>query len=110
MKASLMIGSAMLSVAALAGCHASVDVGNFNRISKSSLEQGLKDAVKEKQHFDLQSAVCDGPLDGKVDATQTCTVVDDEGVKYTVLVTTTSVNGDDIKFKFKPQQISNKPT
>lgn len=79
------------------------------QLSKENLEQGLKDAVKEKQHFDLESAVCDGPLDGKVDATQTCTVVDDEGVKYKVLVTTTSVNGDDIKFKFKPQQISDKP-
>ncbi len=95
-------------MATLSGCHASVDVGNFNRISKSSLEQGLKDAVKEKQHFELQSSVCDGPLDGKVDATQKCTVVDDEGTKYTVLVTTTSVNGDDIKFKYKAQPV-NKP-
>lgn len=106
MKASLVIGSALLSLATLSGCHASVDVGNFKRISKSNLEQGLKDAVKEKQHFDLRSADCDGPLDGKVDATQKCTVVDDEGTKYSVLVTATSVNGDDIKFKYKAEPIS----
>lgn len=31
MKASFMIGSAILSMAALAGCRATVDVGNFKR-------------------------------------------------------------------------------
>ncbi|SKI74622.1 DUF4333 domain-containing protein [Mycobacteroides abscessus] len=101
-----MISAIMLSITTLSGCHASVDVGNFKRISKDNLEQGLKDAVKERQHFDLQSAVCDGPLDGKIDATQKCTVVDDEGTKYAVVVTTTSVNGDDIKFKYKAEPIS----
>ncbi|MDM3950379.1 DUF4333 domain-containing protein [Mycobacteroides abscessus] len=100
-----MIASALLTMAALSGCHASVDVGNFKRISKDNLEQGLKDAVKERQHFDLRSAECDGPLDGKVDATQKCTVVDDEGTKYSVVVTTTSVNGDDIKFKYKAEPV-----
>ncbi|WJJ56072.1 DUF4333 domain-containing protein [Mycobacteroides abscessus] len=105
MKANLMIASALLFMAALSGCHASVDVGNFKRISKDNLEQGLKDAVKERQHFDLRGAECDGPLDGKVDATQKCTVVDDEGTKYSVVVTTTSVNGDDIKFKYKAEPI-----
>ncbi|MBN7378446.1 DUF4333 domain-containing protein [Mycobacteroides abscessus subsp. massiliense] len=108
MKASLMIGSALLSMAALSGCHVAVDVGNYKRISKENLEQGLKDAVKERQHFDLKSAECEGPLDGKVDATQKCTVVDDEGTKYAVVVTTTSVNGDDIKFKYKAEPV-NKP-
>ncbi|MBB4852949.1 hypothetical protein HNP40_000315 [Mycobacteroides chelonae] len=105
----MTIGSALVSIAALSGCHASVDVGNFKRISKDNLEQGLKGAVKERQHFDLRSAECDGPLDGKVDATQKCTVVDDEGTKYSVVVTTTSVNGDDIKFKYTAEPID-KPT
>lgn len=100
-----MIGSALLSMAALSGCHVAVDVGNYKRISKENLEQGLKDAVKERQHFDLKSAECEGPLDGKVDATQKCTVVDDEGTKYAVVVTTTSVNGDDIKFKYKADPV-----
>lgn len=103
-----MIGSALLSMAALSGCHVAVDVGNYKRISKENLEQGLKDAVKERQHFDLKSAECEGPLDGKVDATQKCTVVDDAGTKYAVVVTTTSVNGDDIKFKYKAEPV-NKP-
>ncbi|WP_237142788.1 DUF4333 domain-containing protein [Mycobacteroides abscessus] len=103
-----MIGSALLSMAALSGCHVAVDVGNYKRLSKENLEQGLKDAVKERQHFELKSAECEGPLDGKVDATQKCTVVDDEGTKYAVVVTTTSVNGDDIKFKYKAEPI-NKP-
>lgn len=95
-----------LITVSLSGCHASLDVGNIERISKSKLEQGLKDAVKEKQRFDLRSADCDGPLDGKLDATQKCTVVDDEGTKYSVLVTTTSVNGDDIRFKYKAEPTS----
>ncbi|SIM00510.1 Uncharacterised protein [Mycobacteroides abscessus subsp. abscessus] len=103
-----MIGSALLSMAALSGCHVAVDVGNYKRLSKENLEQGLKDAVKERQHFELKSAECEGPLDGKVDATQKCTVVDDEGTKYAVVVTTTSVNGDDVKFKYKAEPI-NKP-
>lgn len=105
MKASLLIGAALLSMSTLSGCHASVDIGNYKRITKENLEQGLKDAVKERQHFDLRSASCEGPLDGKVDATQKCVVVDDEGTKYSVLVTTTSVNGDDIKFKYKAEPV-----
>lgn len=77
-----------------------------HQISTEALQQGLKYAVKERQHFDLQGADCEGPLDGKIDATQKCTVVDDEGTKYSVLVTTTSVNGDDIKFKYKAEPIN----
>lgn len=79
---AVLAGPAIL----LAGCHVSVDVGNVNQISAERLAQGLRDAAKERQNIVLQSSECSGPLEGKVNATQRCTVVDDEGTKYAVLV------------------------
>ncbi|MBN7458402.1 DUF4333 domain-containing protein [Mycobacteroides abscessus] len=102
--------AAIASVAiSLAGCHVSVDVGKVNQISAQRLAQGLRDAAKERQNILLQSSECSGPLDGKVNATQHCTVVDDEGTKYDVLVTTTSVEGTDIKFHYTADPISKGP-
>lgn len=48
MKAGLMIGSVPLSMAALAGCHASVDIGTTKEISREKLASGVSDALKAK--------------------------------------------------------------
>lgn len=115
MKRSLVIGGAALSVL-LAGCHVtfSSDADKnadkaqlIPQISQPDLEQGLKDAVKAKQSIVLKESHCEGPLNGKIDATQKCTIVDDEGIHYDVIVTATSVQGKDIKFSYAVKQTSN---
>ncbi|SHS99937.1 Uncharacterised protein [Mycobacteroides abscessus subsp. abscessus] len=113
-KRSLVIGAAALSVL-LSGCHVSFSSGTdkeaekplIPQIAQADLEQGLKDAVKAKQSIVLKESHCNGPLNGKIDATQKCAIVDDEGIHYDVLVTTTSVQGKDIKFKYAVEQTSN---
>nr|WP_269087459.1 DUF4333 domain-containing protein [Mycobacteroides abscessus] len=57
--------------------------------------------------MELQKVECQGPLDGKLGATQKCTAIDDEGIHYDVEVTTTSVEGKDIKFNYSVKQTSN---
>ncbi|TDZ82127.1 hypothetical protein DE4585_02656 [Mycobacteroides salmoniphilum] len=94
----------------LAGCHANASVKKVNQISAEHLAQGLRDAAKARQNIVLQNVDCNGPLDGVVNATQSCTVVDDEGTKYDVLVTTTSVDGTNIKFHYTADQISKTPS
>lgn len=115
MKRSLMIGAAALSML-LSGCHVtfSSDTGKetekahlIPQLSQAELEQGLKDAIKAKQNIVLNESHCDGPLNGTVDATQKCAIVDNEGIHYDVLVTATSVQGKDVKFKYAVKQTSN---
>ncbi|SHP45001.1 Uncharacterised protein [Mycobacteroides abscessus subsp. abscessus] len=103
-KVGLLVGSAL--VLSLSGCHVT-HFETVHQISTEGLQQGLKDAAKEKQKIELQKVECQGPLDGKLGATQKCTVIDDEGIHYDVVVTTTSVEGKDIKFNYSVKQTSN---
>ncbi|QST88977.1 hypothetical protein PROPHIGD16-1_52 [Mycobacterium phage prophiGD16-1] len=103
-KVGLLVGSAL--VLSLSGCHVT-HFETAHQISTEGLQQGLKDAAKEKQKIELQKVECQGPLDGKLGATQKCTVIDDEGIHYDVVVTTTSVEGKDIKFNYSVKQTSN---
>lgn len=113
MKHSLIIGAAVLSMLP-AGCHVEFyvdkdkhDAEKVQQISQANLEKGIADAAKQRQNIVLQKVDCEGPLDGVVDSTQKCKVIDDEGIHYDVLVTTTSVQGTDIKFNYAVKQTSN---
>ncbi|WP_309224067.1 MULTISPECIES: DUF4333 domain-containing protein [unclassified Mycobacteroides] len=83
------------------------DTEKVQQISQAKLEKGLADAAKQKQNIVLKKVDCEGPLDGTMDATQKCKVIDDEGIHYDVVVKTTSVNGEDIKFTYTVEQTSN---
>ncbi|MBB4852951.1 hypothetical protein HNP40_000317 [Mycobacteroides chelonae] len=110
MKASLMIASALLSMAALSGCHASVDVGTTKEISKEKLANGVSDALKQKVGTTPSTSKCDGPLKGSKGDTQRCWISDSRGQVYGVTVTATTIDGDHIKFDIDvDDQPTNRP-
>ncbi|MFT8180671.1 DUF4333 domain-containing protein [Mycobacteroides chelonae] len=102
-----MIGSALLSMAALSGCHASVDVGTTKEISKEKLASGVSDALKAKVGTTPTTSKCDGPLKGEKGATQRCWISDSQGQVYGVNVTTTTLDGGRIQFDIA---VDDKPT
>lgn len=113
MKRSLTIGAAILSML-LSGCHVEFfadkdkhDAEKVQQVSQAKLQTSIADSAKRKQNIVLQKVDCEGPLDGVVGATQKCKVIDDEGIHYDVLVTTTSAQGTDIKFNYSVKQTSN---
>lgn len=113
MKRNLAVGAALLSVL-LSGCTVEFfgdkdkrDAQMVQQISQAKLEKSIADTAKQKQNIVLQKIDCEGPLNGVVDATQKCKVIDDEGIHYDVVAKTTAVNGEDIKFTYTVEQTSN---
>ncbi|MCX8558815.1 DUF4333 domain-containing protein [Mycobacterium sp. SMC-16] len=49
--------------------------GGVTTMSKGQLETAVKDKLSTKTTSTIDSVVCDGGLEGKVGAAQTCTVV-----------------------------------
>ncbi len=83
------------AVLALTGCSAGISLGG-KTISRSDLESEVAKQVARDPERALD-VTCDGDLEGKVGATQKCTVhAGGEELPYTVTVT--SVDGSDIKF------------
>lgn len=91
-----------------AGC--SVNIGGKSestsatpKIPQSTLEIGLKKAINEKTGAPIKSVTCDGPLEGRVGATQRCIASFEtaDGLRAGVTVTTTSVNDTKINYDFK---------
>lgn len=69
------------------------------QLSKSTLESSLMKTIGEKTNEPASKVTCDGPLKGTVGATQRCVAVSSkDGQSVGLTVTTTVVNGDDIKY------------
>lgn len=69
--------------------------GGVTTMSKDQLETAVKDKLSTKTTSTIDSVVCDGGLEGKVGAAQTCTVV--TGAKSRrATVRAVDVNGSNI--------------
>ncbi|MBB4852950.1 hypothetical protein HNP40_000316 [Mycobacteroides chelonae] len=100
MKASLIIGAAMLAASTLSGCQVHIGSERVAQISKNKLEVEIKKAVASKSGVKIDDSSCDGPLPGRIGAKQKCVVLTEDGRKYGVEITTATVEGDDIQFDF----------
>jgi Domain of unknown function (DUF4333) len=69
--------------------------GGVTTMSKAQLEKAVKDKLGTKTASTIDSVVCDGGIEGKVGATQACTVV--TGAKSRrAMVTVADTRGSDI--------------
>ncbi|SHS99906.1 Uncharacterised protein [Mycobacteroides abscessus subsp. abscessus] len=82
----------------LAGCNVSVDIGSRPEIDKDRLAVGVSDALRDKTGETPVTSKCDGGLRKEPGAKQRCWVSNHKGELFGVTTTTTSVNGDKIKF------------
>lgn len=93
------IATAMLIAATLlGGCSGHAEVGKTPAVSKDKLAATVKQKLEAQAGEKADSVVCDGDLQGRVGAKQRC-VLTVGTTKYAVHVTTTGVDGDDIKFE-----------
>ncbi|TDZ82126.1 hypothetical protein DE4585_02655 [Mycobacteroides salmoniphilum] len=109
MKTNWTIGAALFLAAGLTSCHVSFTVGSTKEISisKEKLARGVSDALAAKTATAPTTSKCDGALRGEKGATQRCWISDSQGQVYGVTVTTTTIDGDHIKFDI---DVDNKPT
>lgn len=92
------IAAAMLSAATLlGGCSGHAEIGKTPAISKDKLAATVKEREEAHAGAKADSVVCNGDLPAKVGATQRCVLTVGDS-KLGVTVTTTAVEGDDIKF------------
>lgn len=101
-KVSYKIIAGVIGASAIfgvSGCSASFHAGLSDpEISKSDLEKKALEMLQKENGTAITSISCDGPLSGKVDATQSCTVTESSGTLTPVTVTVTSVEGTTVKF------------
>lgn len=73
------------------------------KIPQAELESGVQKAITEKTGAPIKSVSCEGPLEGKVGATERCiaSFASKDGLRAGVTVTTTSVDDSNIKYDFK---------
>ncbi len=69
-------------------------------VAKSALESVVKQRLQPKTDDPIDSVDCDGGLEAKVGATQTCSVVVGHDT-YRATVTATEIKGGDVNFKIK---------
>lgn len=89
----LATSGAVLALAA-AGC------------SRSATEASVEEQLRSQ--LGVESVDCPGDLDGTVGATLTCTATEATGT-VEVLVTVTSIQGDDINFRYEAVQRAGEP-
>lgn len=82
----------------LTGCNVSMEIGGGPEIGKDRLAVGVSDALRDKTGETPVTSKCDGPLRKEPGAKQRCWVTNHKGELFGVTTTTTSVNGDKIKF------------
>lgn len=95
-KRRAMAASVLAAAAFLGGCSVHTEVGP-RAVSKDQLAVTVKQKLEAQAGQKADSVVCNGDLPAKVGATQRC-VLTAGGTKYGVTVTTTAVNGDDVKY------------
>lgn len=86
---AVIVGSAFV----LSACSGEVSVGG-DTISASNLETQSADSLTKQTGEKPASIDCPNDLDAKVDATETCELVDQSGNHYDMKVTITSVDED----------------
>lgn len=101
-KRRAVTASVLVAVALVGGCH--VQLGT-PAVSKDKLAADVKQKLEAQKGAKADSVVCNGDLPAKVGATQRC-VLTAGGGKIGITVTTTGVNGDDIKYEL---QVDDKP-
>ncbi|OBI52681.1 hypothetical protein A5707_12145 [Mycobacterium kyorinense] len=92
-----IVASLLGTIVLLSGCSVHGEVGKSVAVPKDKLAATVKEKLEANAGEKADSVVCDGDLPGKVGATQRC-VLTDGGTKYRVTVTTTGVDGDNVKF------------
>lgn len=94
----LTVAATAVAAAGLLGaCSGSVEVGKTVSVSKEKLAEVVKQKLEAQQNAKADSMECAGDLPGEVGATQRC-ILTVGGDKLGVTVTTTSVEGDNVKF------------
>jgi len=89
----LVLVAVLGSAIALNACSGEVSVGD-DTISASELEKQSSASLTKQTGEKPASIDCPSDLDAKVDATETCELVDQSGNHYDMKVTITSVDDD----------------
>lgn len=90
---------AVATAALLAGCSASVSVGETTpKMSKEKLADTVAERLAAKMNQPKPDMACPEDLEGKKGTTTRCTLTASDGSTLGVTVTVTSVDGDNIKF------------
>ncbi|RIQ12201.1 DUF4333 domain-containing protein [Jiangella rhizosphaerae] len=94
-----------LTVAALAGCSVLGD----RSVPRSDLEGAVKQLMEEQSGQQVDSVSCDGDLAGEVGASVRCTATAG-GEQVALTVTTTDVDGNDVRYEVRNDTASPTPT
>ncbi|MFI9511331.1 DUF4333 domain-containing protein [Nocardia sp. NPDC052566] len=97
-----LLATTVLAAIALAaaGC-GSESAPTTAPVSKQQVETQITEKLAAKLGASPQAVHCPGDLDGKVGATLRCDLTDHTGIEYGVTVTTTAVDGKDVNFEIK---------
>ncbi len=92
-----MLGFGVFAVVfPLVACSGQISVGP--RMSSEDLAGGVKLHMNEQTGFPPKSVTCDGPLNAKVGATQSCTLIWPDDTSIGLTTTATKVDGLDITY------------
>ncbi|WP_162606000.1 DUF4333 domain-containing protein [Jiangella aurantiaca] len=97
--------AAALAIAALTGCSVLGD----RSVPRSDLEGAVRQLMEEQSGQEVESVSCDGDLAGEVDASVHCTATVD-GEQLGLTVTTTDVDGNDVRYEVRNDTASPTPT
>lgn len=86
------------TVASVEGTDVAIKIETEARpVPKANLEEQVRLRIEREMNGSLTSAVCEGDLDAKVDATTTCTLTDESSTRE-VEVTTSALDGGLVEF------------
>ncbi|MUL84549.1 MULTISPECIES: DUF4333 domain-containing protein [unclassified Mycolicibacterium] len=106
-KLHVLVATAVVSGAVLAGCGGGEPAGTQPTVAKTKLQTLAKEKLEAAAKRTAKSVTCDDGIVGKVGATQHCVLTAKDGTKYGVTATVRAVESNNVNIDFK---VDDKPT
>ena len=97
-RRSPLVALLVLATAGVAACSASL--GDTGTVSEGEVEDRVKEGLAAEVGTAPESVECDDDLPAEVGASIRCVLTAPNGDRVGLTVTTTEVDGDDVRFEF----------